>query len=348
MQNQTDMPTGATSPVISGLVSTIIPVYNRVEMLRQAVGSVLAQSYRPIEIIIVDDGSTDATGAEADKLAGQHPDEIRVLHIDNGGAGLAREAGRKAARGEFIQYLDSDDLLLPEKFSVQVAALNEHPECGIAYGYTRLIDIDGNILKAPYKWTDRPFDTLFPALLVDRWWNTHTPLFRRSVCDAVGPWSGMRMSEDWEYEARIAALGVKLVHCPQFLSDTRQHSADRITAGSSTFAHCRDMTRLVASLYVGAMKAGVDIDCPEMKHFSRWAFLEARRAGVAGLAGEAKACFDIAVRAAGAPDKTLRLYGLMARFLGWRLAGRITGLLERLLGRGPGAQTQELSWSDNG
>jgi len=334
--------------VISGLVSTIIPVYNRIDMLRQAVGSVLAQSYRPIEIIIVDDGSTDATGAEADQMASDHPDEISVVHIDNGGAGLAREAGRLVARGEFIQYLDSDDLLLPEKFSVQVAALREHPECGIAYGYTRLTDIDGNILKAPYKWTDRTFDTLFPALLVDRWWNTHTPLYRSSVCDEAGPWSAMRMSEDWEYEARIAALGVKLVHCPQFLSDTRQHSADRITSGSSTFAHCRDMAQLVASLYAGAMKAGVKIDCPEMKHFSRWAFLEARRAGVAGLAAEAASCFAIAVRASGYPDRTLRLYGLMARLLGWRMAGRITSMLELLLKRSPSEKTRTLSWSDNG
>jgi len=315
-------------------------------MLRQAVGSVLAQSYRPIEIIIVDDGSTDATGAEADQLAAKYPDEISVLHIDNGGAGLAREAGRITARGEFIQYLDSDDLLLPEKFSVQVAALRAHPECGIAYGYTRLTDIDGNILKAPYKWTDRPFDRLFPALLVDRWWNTHTPLFRRSVCDATGPWSDMRMSEDWEYEARIAALGIKLVHCPEFLSDTRQHADERITSGSSTFAHCRDMARLVASLYAAAIKAGVAIDSPEMKHFSRWAFLEARRASLAELAAEAEACFDIAVQASGRPDKTLRLYGFMARLLGWCMAGRITSLLERVLKRAPGEKTQSLSWGD--
>ncbi len=318
-------------------------------MLRQAVESVLAQSYRPIEIIIVDDGSTDATGAEADRLAGQHPDEIRVLHIDNGGAGLAREAGRKAAYGEFIQYLDSDDLLLPEKFSVQVAALNEHSECGIAYGYTRLINTDGKVLKAPYKWSAEKHDKLFPALLVDRWWNTHTPLFRRSVCDAVGPWSNMRMSEDWEYEARIAALGVKLVHCPQYVSSHRQHEESRLTDGTDELKHCRDISRLIPVLYDSAVMAGVDLDCAEMHHFSRWAFLEARRAGAAGLAEEAKTCFDIAIKSAGkSRDIKLRIYDLLSMILGWRLLGKVTVKLSRLLHRKPGRNTQELSWSDNG
>jgi len=103
-----------------GLVTTIIPVYNRAAMLREAVASVLAQTYRPVEVIVVDDGSTDETAGVADELAG---DEVRVIHQPNGGPGTAREAGRRAARGEFIQHLDSDDLLLPHKFALQVAGL---------------------------------------------------------------------------------------------------------------------------------------------------------------------------------------------------------------------------------
>src|SRR5512143_4106165 len=95
----------------AGLVSTIIPVYNRQALLREAVASVLAQSYRPIEIIVVDDGSTDDTLAVCEELAGHRPDVVRTIRISNGGPGLAREAGRRFARGEFIQYLDSDDLL---------------------------------------------------------------------------------------------------------------------------------------------------------------------------------------------------------------------------------------------
>src|SRR5688572_4625209 len=119
------------------LVSTIIPVHNRSGLLREAVASVLAQTYRPIEVIIVDDGSTDDTAGVADGLAREHPEEIRVIHQSNTGPGLAREAGRLIARGEFIQYLDSDDLLLPRKFELQVAGLNAHPECGVSYGKTR-------------------------------------------------------------------------------------------------------------------------------------------------------------------------------------------------------------------
>ena len=163
------------------LVSTIIPVYNRAGMIDEAVQSVLAQTYRPIEIILVDDGSTDDTGAELKRLEQQHPDIIRAATRENGGPGLARETGRQLARGEFIQYFDSDDLLLPRKFEVQVAALQANSECDIAYCRSSVIDQNGKTLRDPSKWTGRNFDTLFPSLLIDRWWHTHTPLYRRSL-----------------------------------------------------------------------------------------------------------------------------------------------------------------------
>src|SRR5687768_9878812 len=147
-------------------------------MLREAVESVLAQTYRPIEI--VDDGSTDDTGAVADALGTAHP-EIRVLHQENRGVGLAREAGRLVATGEFIQHLDSDDLLYPRKFELQVAGLRAHPECGAAYGWTR---IDGAISKR----TGERIETLFPAMLQSRWWDTPTPLWRASLIHAAGSW----------------------------------------------------------------------------------------------------------------------------------------------------------------
>ncbi|MBK8640018.1 MAG: glycosyltransferase family 2 protein [Chromatiaceae bacterium] len=75
----------------------------------------LDQTYRPIEVTIVDDGSMDDTGRVAKELMAGNPAMVRVLHIANGGPGVAREAVRQVARGDFVQYLDSDDLLLPRQ-----------------------------------------------------------------------------------------------------------------------------------------------------------------------------------------------------------------------------------------
>src|SRR5262249_49487954 len=147
--------------LVEGLVSTIIPVHNRAALLREAVGSVLAQIYRPIEIIIVDDGSNDETGSQADALAEAHP-EVRVIRRENGGPGAARETGRLASRGEFIQYLDSDDLLLPTKFKLQVGGLRQHRDCGVSYGKTRFYIIGERPIDVPWKRTGERISTMFP------------------------------------------------------------------------------------------------------------------------------------------------------------------------------------------
>lgn len=327
--------------IVPGLVSTIIPVFNRPDMLKEALASVLAQTYRPIEIIVVDDGSTDETPLVADEMAVNDP-EVHVLHIENGGPGVAREAGRQRARGEFIQYLDSDDLLLPKKFEAQVGALRKNSACGIAYGMTRLVDRSGDVLAEPYKWTGRQVNELFPTLLVDRWWNTHTPLYRRFVCDAIGPWADMRLSEDWEYDARAGALRTKLVYCPVYASHTRQHGDGRLTEGPLDEAKIIDIARLHCGLFQSAMRAGVALDTPEMRHFARSAFLVARRAGAAGLAEEAKLAFDLAVSATEPSERNrpaLRMYRVLVSLIGWRSAGSFSQAAYRLSGRRPGAST---------
>ena len=120
--------------IVQGLVSTIIPVYNRPEFLCDAVESVERQSYLRVEIVIVDDGSTDGTLAAAQLLKSNSAIPIKVIHQSNFGPGVARQTGLEASRGEFIQFLDSDDLLLPGKFAAQVAELQHREECGICYG----------------------------------------------------------------------------------------------------------------------------------------------------------------------------------------------------------------------
>jgi glycosyltransferase involved in cell wall biosynthesis len=336
--------------IMQNLVSTIIPVYNRPKLLREAVESVLNQTHRPIEIIIVDDGSTDDTPHVADTLVRYYPEVITVLHTSNNGPGLAREAGRQIANGEFIQYLDSDDLLLPRKYEIQIKALRTNPDCGVAYGYTRLLDEKGNILAAPIKWTGRTLPTLFPWLLIDRWWNTHTPLWRKSVCDSIGHWSDMRMSEDWEYDARAGALGTKLFHCKEYVADVRQHSGLRLIGKKINRDILKDVAKLIHTLYWCALKAGVRNDCPEMLHFSRWAFSLARQTGSVGLIEEAKECFHIAKLAAGPQHSKkidFKLYRVMVHIMGWKLTGLFFCHLDKILKRKPGPLTLKNSWMEN-
>src|SRR5215475_11301137 len=151
--------------LVEGLVSTVIPVHNRPLLLREAVESVLAQTYRPIEIVIVDDGSTDDTAQSIAALAAGYPSIVRHLRIPNGGPGAAREAGRLMANGEFIQYLDSDDLLLPRKFEMQVGGLRAHPECGVAYGRTRVYRVGDPPSNLSCKRTGERIETIFPSFL---------------------------------------------------------------------------------------------------------------------------------------------------------------------------------------
>lgn len=311
--------------MVDGLVSTIIPVHNRAGMLREAVASVLAQTHRPIEILIVDDGSTDDTPLVADQLAQSHPEEIRVIHQPNTGAGLAREAGRQAARGEFIQHLDSDDLLLPRKFELQVAGLRANPECGVSYGKTRFYGRGETNAVGAWKRTGEEIPTMFPSFLESRWWGTSTPLYRKQLLDLLGPWTSLRNDEDWEYDCRIASHNVRLHYVPSFVSEERHHDGARLsTGGTKNPLKLKDRATAHALMFNHAQRAGISQSDLEMRHFARALFLLSRQCGAAGLAEESKQLFALAREASGqerGKGWDFRLYGFLARFAGWtRLA----------------------------
>jgi hypothetical protein len=247
------------------------------------------------------------------------------------------------ARGEFIQYLDSDDRLLPRKFEVQVAALRAHPECGIAHGRTRLIDMDGNVLASPLKWTGEGREALFPGLLIDRWWCTHTPLYRRTLAEAIGPWSGLRYSQDWEYDMRAGALGVRLAYCDEDVSEHRHHSGNRQT-GSGRWLAPPDRVRFFEALFANACKAGVTADAPEMRHFARWTYSHARECGKSGNAQAAAALCRLAARASDRGRFGVLAFRAFAGLLGWPRAVRWSESTRAALGRTAGTDTQRQSW----
>ena len=320
-------------------------------MIAEAISSVLGQTYRPIEIIVVDDASTDETCEVVEEFIARHPSVIRLIRmISHGlGPGPVREQGRLVARGEYIQYLDSDDLLLPNKFEDQVQLLQANPDCGVAYGYTRLIDEDRNVLEQPFKWTAKDIDTLFPSLLVDRWWCTHTPLYRRSVCDAVGPWSSLRWGQDWEYDGRVGATGAHLLNTHSYVSEHRTHSGLRQTspAEQHTFERLMVEYHLYSSLVKNANAVGIAAGTPEMIHVSRLQFMVARHLGSLSHPVEARMAWKLAMQAAGPRFITnwdLRAYGFAASVVGWRRIA-ILSRIRDLLFRGAGRRTMPFSWS---
>jgi glycosyltransferase involved in cell wall biosynthesis len=309
------------------LVSVIVPVYNRPDMLRQAVASVLAQTYTDFEIVIVDDESTDDTPRVIEELRASDP-RIRGLRRPNGGPGLARESGRLAAEGEFLQYLDSDDLLLPRKLELQVAALRAHPDAGIAYGRVIYRDAEGREIACDWKLANQNVTSIFPSFLLARWWETVSPLFRKSVTDAAGPWTSLRLEEDWEYDTRIGSLGVRLIFIDEPLAEHRDHSEDRLSRGAgSDPRRLRDRAEAHARIAAHARKAGVDPSAPELRTFARELFHLARQAGAAGLAEDSRRLLGLAREIADRRD--LKMYALAARLLGTRSAGRLSTWLDR-------------------
>jgi glycosyltransferase involved in cell wall biosynthesis len=315
-----------------GLVSIVIPVYNRAAMLREAVASVLSQTWRPIEIIIVDDGSSDETPSAANELVAAHPEVIRVLSQHNVGPGAARQAGADAAEGEFVQFLDSDDLLLPHKFSRQISGLREDLEAGISYGKTYTCE-NGVRAALPAQRSAQIHREIFPALLEGRIWETSTPLYRRSALNLIGPWPRKRQMEDWEFDAKAGAAHVKLHYCDEFLAEYRIHGGERLAHAWMTERRAMaDRISAYSEILRYARFAGVPDSRAEMRRYVRTLFAVARAAGPLGFAAEANELLALARGIATdnlSEALDLRAYNYLAKILGWRVMGSLNRWLER-------------------
>lgn len=194
------------------LVSTIIPTYNRAALLVRALDSVAAQRYRPIEVVIVDDGSTDNTvevvAARREYLAARGIDAI-FHQQQNQKAPKARNVGMKLARGSLFAFLDSDDLWLPTFLETVVRLLDEHPQCGMAFSGILGID-DNDVVFAERKMYLEPEpeeDVLEePFNHIIRYMPTQTSgvVVRRSVIEDVGDFDlSLPVVEDWDLWYRI-------------------------------------------------------------------------------------------------------------------------------------------------
>lgn len=189
------------------LVSIVIPAYNAKSTIGETIESCLNQTYLNCEIIVVDDGSTDGTG---DTLQAQYSDHIRFLGQTNQGAGAARNQGIRVAQGDYIQFCDADDQLLPSKIARCVEVFHQQPEVGLVYTDYNQVEEDGYTLITTAHPT-RPSGHVFCDLLLGPLGNfigTLTAMVRRSAILEVGGFNENRSvapAEDWDLWLRLAA-----------------------------------------------------------------------------------------------------------------------------------------------
>lgn len=185
-------------------MSVVVPTYNRAHQLLDALDSVHSQKYRPIELIVVDDGSTDGTTELVEEWAEEHSraDDFDIFYErqPNRGAPSARNLGALRSRGEFLQFLDSDDKLHPVKVESQVKLLREHLEAGFVYCLSTFFD--GEEPGERIAGFDFEKEGI-PAMLRKNMYQTSAALYRRETCEAAGPWDEeLGGAQEWEYGHR--------------------------------------------------------------------------------------------------------------------------------------------------
>jgi glycosyltransferase involved in cell wall biosynthesis len=194
-------------------VSVIVPVFNGERYLAEALGSVRSQSYSELELIVVDDGSTDSTPDILRTMG----DRVRCVRRPHAGVAAALNHGVELARGAFLSFLDADDLWVPEKLALQMAALEREPELDLAFGHVRQF-------RSPELTRAERAAIVCPELPM-RGISTGTLLIRRHAFARVGPFdTGWAIGEFMDWYARAMEAGLKATVLPEVLMLRRLHT----------------------------------------------------------------------------------------------------------------------------
>jgi glycosyltransferase involved in cell wall biosynthesis len=201
------------------LVSIVIPCFNQASYLPESIGSALAQSYRPIEIVVVDDGSADDTAAVASRYEG-----VACVRQANRGLAHARNAGLAACRGQCVVFLDADDRLHPDAVERGIEALAGRPDAALAFGRAQVIDADGAAMFTAG--IPRPDEDGYAALLASNTiWTPGVAIFRREALDEAGGFDPrVHAAADYDLYLRIARRHALVAHAG-VVADYRHHAA---------------------------------------------------------------------------------------------------------------------------
>lgn len=197
------------------LISVIIPVYNAEKYLAEAINSILQQTYQPLEIIVVDDESTDKSGEVAQSFG----DVIRYEFQKNNGAAKARNTGINLAKGDYLTFLDADDLWTENKLKLQVQAFNNHPELDMVFGYVKQFispELSDDIKNKIY----------CPSELM-KGYHIGTMMVKKDAFLRIG-----KFDENWQitdfidWYLKATEKGLQSYMCPEILLKRRLHNTN--------------------------------------------------------------------------------------------------------------------------
>lgn len=201
------------------LVTVIIPCYNGEAYLQEAIESALAQSHPEVEIIVVDDGSTDGSSRIAQKFP------VRYMRQENRGLTASRNLGIAASRGDYVVFLDADDRLRPDAIETGLRVMSEHPECAMTVGDHLFVSRDGSYLSNSSKACVQSshYEELLKSNFIEM---ISSVLFRRSVLLEIGGFdTTLRVAEDYELYLRIARVYPICCHSA-LMAEYRLHQAN--------------------------------------------------------------------------------------------------------------------------
>jgi glycosyltransferase involved in cell wall biosynthesis len=316
-----------------GLVSVIIPTRNRAALIEQTLDSVWKQTYRPLEIIIVDDGSDDATPQVVQAWFSRHTSTPGItLRFDRQtmlGASAARNRGMRHARGELIQFLDSDDLISPDKIEAQVTASRARPGAVVTGRWQCFTGSgDAMVLESSARFIDPARD------IIAQWFegehgSLHSLLWPRTVIDRIGPWDeSLAANQDGELLLRALLGDYTMEYCGEGVAYTRVHEmAGASISRDNTPDRVQSHIRVLEYTWDALVRRGVHERYRRLVALD-WYFLAKRFAGNAPE--EAGYCFG-KFRELG---HDVPIPGTLTNRLGtWLLGFRRKELLARLVSR---------------
>jgi glycosyltransferase involved in cell wall biosynthesis len=223
-------------------ISVVIPAYDAETTVGGAISSVLSQTYRDFEVVVVDDGSSDATGA----IAGSFPEPVRVVRQENAGVAAARNRGLTEARGELIAFCDADDALLPRHLEALVDVYDRNG--GIATSNSYWLFPGGiHPSRTRYKGRFPSPDRQRLAILEQNFVSTMS-LFPKSLADELGPFdTGLAVAEDWDFWLRAIYAGRRVSLQPRPLALYRWGSASLSAAPARMDEHAKAVLRKAAA-----------------------------------------------------------------------------------------------------